>query len=491
MSEGQNKMKKLMLFFLCIVSLAIGLCLGIMAEDTVMQEYEESDTAYTIYTDEQYKEVLVGVYEGTLPNKTIVLGCDLSVTYDLYMEKPCDITIDLNGKTYTNNYRPTKAGDFDLRHKDAIIRIKNGNMVCNFCVFVFQSNRNTEYSSVDNMGQVYLENVNIDSAEEVIYWYGGYGGVLSFKNCNLNVRGDYKTNGGGTCGTGNGMLYQMEGCTFDGFNAHCALPGSYFKDCVIYDRELFIDSWHGHGENGSDVEIELTNVQVEVQLRLNDARIDPVLYDCTYPKVVLTGNQQLIVAYTSATCDKAGTKTDYKGSGAGVLDESYNAPALGHTIGTVEDVRYINYFEKGFKYGYCERCENNATETEASAPAVFTSLGFSYSQYEGAPSSVIQGFKFNEEARIYMGEDFEFGIVAAVNESGEAIDALSLPKSIKASLKEGYFEIKIGGIRGEHKDICIVFCAYMTNNGETFYLDNGETKVDVTGHTYNQVLTYN
>ena len=94
-------MKKIMLFSMCMLVLTCALCVCAMAEDTVPQSYEESDTAYTIYTDAQYQEVLVGVYEGTLPNKTIVLGCDISVTYDLYMEKPCDITIDLNGKTYT------------------------------------------------------------------------------------------------------------------------------------------------------------------------------------------------------------------------------------------------------------------------------------------------------------------------------------------------------------------------------------------------------
>ena len=484
-------MKKIILFCLCILLLACGLCVGVAAEEAAVPEnYEESDTAYTIYTDEQYKEVLVGVYEGTLPNKTIVLGCDLSVTYDLYMEKPCDITIDLNGKTYTNNYRPVKTGDFDLRHKDAIIRIKNGNMVCNFCVFVFQANRNAEYSSVDNMGQVYLENVNIDSQEEVIYCYGGYGGVLSFKNCNLNVIGNYKTNGGGSCTTSSGMLYQMENCTFDGLNVHCALPGSYLRNCTVYDQELFIDSWHGHGEGGSDVEIELTNVQIDVQLRLNDARIDPVLYDCSYPFVVL-GSNQLIVSYTSPTCENAGTKLVYQGSATGVLDGEYYAPALGHALDGAEDVRYINYFEKGFKYGYCERCENNVTETEASVPAAFVSLGFSYSQYDGAANSVAQGFKFNEEVRAYMGDDFEFGVVVAANVSGEATDALSLPKAIKVPLVEqACFEIKINGIISDYCDKHIVFCAYIINNGVTLYLDNGETKSDVKGHSYNEVITY-
>jgi acyl-CoA synthetase (AMP-forming)/AMP-acid ligase II len=328
-------MKRISVFAFLSLLFAFVFCTGALAQESVPESYEVSDTAYTIYTAEQYKEVIVGVYEGTLPNKTIVLGCDISVSYDLYMEKPCDITIDLNGMTYTNNYRPVKTGDFDLRHKDAIIRIKNGNMDSNFCVFVFQPNSNSEYNNVDNMGQIYLENVNISCAEEVIYNYGGHGGVISFKNCNLDVRGDYSTMGLNNCNTNQGMLYQIDGGTYDGLCIHCALPGSYVRNCTVYARELFIDSWHAHGENGADVQVELSNVQVETQLRLNDARVDPVLYDCTYPKVVL-GSNQLIVAYTSPSCERDGTKTDYKGSATGVLDQSYVAPALGHLIDNIK-----------------------------------------------------------------------------------------------------------------------------------------------------------
>ena len=75
------------------------------ASEDAPESYIESDDAYTIYTDSQYKEVILGVYNGTLENKTIVFGCDISVTLDLYMEKPCDISIDLNGFTYTNRCR--------------------------------------------------------------------------------------------------------------------------------------------------------------------------------------------------------------------------------------------------------------------------------------------------------------------------------------------------------------------------------------------------
>lgn len=482
-------MKKISFFASLLLLVASFLCLGIQAQEAVPESYEVSDSAYTIYTDTQYKEVIVGVYEGTLPNKTIVLGCDIEAKYDLYMEKPCDISIDLNGKTLTNNYRPVKTGDFDLRHKDAIIRIKNGNLNCSFCVFVFQKNSDPQYNDVDNMGQVYLENVNISCQEEIVFNYGGHGGVLSFKNCNLDVRGDYSTTGLNSCNTNKGMLYQIDGGTYDGLRVHCALPGSYIRNCTIYDRELFVDSWHAHGENGSDVEVEFSNVTVETQLRLNDPRVDPVLYDCTYPAVVLGGNQ-LIVSYTSPTCEKAGSKIDYKGNATGVLDESYVAPALGHSIENAENVNYKNYFENGYKQGFCSNCQSNATELEPSAPALFTSLGFSYSCYEGSPNSVVQSFKFNGEISDFADNSFEFGVVAVGNINGLEIDALGQPKALSQKLDRGYFEIKVTGIESTRFNTHIVFCAYVIDNGSTYYLDNGKTSEKVTGHTYNNILTY-
>ena len=304
---------RILSFIAILAALIFVFAVSAYAEEAVPENYVDTNDGYIIYTDDQYKEVILGVYEGTLDNKKIIFGCDITVTLDLYMEKPCDITIDLNGHTYTNNYRPVKVGDFDLRHKDAIIRISNGNMVSNFCVFVFQKNSDEAYKDVDNMGQVYLENVNISCQEEIVYNYGGHGGVLSFKNCNLDVRGEnYSVMGLGNCQTGKGTLYQIDGGSYDGLQIHCAKPGSYVKNCTVYNRNLNIDSWHGHSESGSDVSVEVRNVVIEIEVYLNDALVDPMLYDCTFPKVNLSNKSNaVIISYTSPTCTEPGTMTTY------------------------------------------------------------------------------------------------------------------------------------------------------------------------------------
>ena len=401
------------------------------ASEDAPESYIESDDAYTIYTDSQYKEVILGVYNGTLENKTIVFGCDISVTLDLYMEKPCDISIDLNGFTYTNNYRPVKTGDFDLRHKDAIIRIKNGNMKSSFCVFIFQTNSNAEYANDDNMGQVYLENVNIDSQEEVIYAYGGYGGILSFKNCNMNVIGDYKVSGGGKCGTNLGVLYQIEGGSYDGFNFHCARDGSYMRDCTVYSQELFVDSWHQHGgeNNNADSTVVFTNVVVETQFRLNDERVDPVLYDCSVPKFVLTGGKQTVISYTSPTCDAPGTKTTYFNSADNVtVDEQYSIdnPATGHKPSDTVIERYFaktsdgasNYFENQLIISPCANC-GTQNEFTLENTSLFTKKGYSYSQYDA--STVSYTIYINREAIESYNPALLYGIVVSANPSGAPI----------------------------------------------------------------------
>lgn len=481
-------MKKVILMLVLAVMLLCTFAVSVCADDTAQDSYVESENAYTIYTDAQYQEVILGVYNGTLENKTIVLGCDISVTLDLAMEKPCDITIDLNGKTYTNNYRPVKWGDFDLRHKDAVIRIKNGNMVSNFCVFVFQTNSNTEYADVDNMGQVYLENVNIDSQEEIIYQYGGYGGVLSFKNCNMNVMGNYSTNGAGSCGTGSGMLYQIDGGTFDGFNLHCAKTGSYMRNCTVYDRQLFVDSWHSHGEesNNMDVTVELHNVIVNTSIKLNDARVDPVLYDCTFTEVDLTRGDQLLVAYTTANCTRAATKTEYKGSDTGVLDEQYSNdnPAMGHLLdmSNVADVKYVSYLENGAYVSNCTRCEAvNVVEKTGTAPALFTCLGFAV--YENGTGGLVIAFVVNRDAvasyESVTGKTVEYGLFAVSQSklgAGDVFDnegnALSSAVVSRAtSLELGELEIKIMGFTDVSKDKMLAIGAYVkvTDGEETVY----------------------
>lgn len=487
--------------FLTLAIIAVLVCVFATmagAQDAVPDSYVESEDAYIIYTDAQYKEVILGVYDGTMANKTIVLGCDISVTLDLAMEKPCDITIDLNGKTYTNNYLPAKWGDFDLRHKNAIIRIKNGHMVSNFCVFIFQTNRDSQYKDVDNMGQVYLENVNIDSREEIVYAYGGYGGVLSFTNCNLNVTGDFSTNGGGSCGTGSGVLYQIDGCRLDGFNFHCARPGSYMRNSTVYDRQLFVDSWHSHGgeSNNGDVTVEISNVVIEKNIKLNDGRVDPELYDCTFASVDLTGGGQLLVAYTSATCTSAATKTVYNNANdVGVLDEQYSIDnaALGHRLDmeSIADVKYASFLEIGAYVSSCVRCgTENVEEENGSASPIFACLG--YAVYEKGDGGLTIAFSVNRDAlesyEQITGKTVKYGAFAAAQNklgSGDVFDKDGkVTHGVVASPTTGYkttvFDMKIFGFNTGLKDTLFALGAYaqVSGNGETeyFYMQSNAAK---------------
>ena len=158
-------MKRIMLFAAALTILVCMFTISAFADETTPESYETSDTAYTVYTDAQYTEVITGIYNGTLENKRIVFGCDIETTTDFVMSEPCDITIDLNGFTYTNNRIYNKSGDFDFQNKDAILRISNGYINSSFCVFIFRIT-----------GQLYAENIEVSSSDECVYQYSHAGG---------------------------------------------------------------------------------------------------------------------------------------------------------------------------------------------------------------------------------------------------------------------------------------------------------------------------
>jgi hypothetical protein len=493
-------MKKLLLA-MAILLFAVCFSVVAFADGEVPENYKETESSYVIYTDAQYQEVILGVYNETLPNKTIVLGCDISVTLDLVMEKPCDISLDLNGYTYTNNYKVVKRGDFDLRHKDAIIRIRNGNMICNFCVFVFQTSESVA-SEDTNQGQVYLENVNITSLEEVIYNYGGYGGVLSFKNCNLDVTSSqYSILGGGNCSK-TGILYQIEGGSYDGLNIYCAREGSYARDCTVYNRDLKIDSWHSHGQNGTDVSVEIRNVNVtDGNVYLNDARVDPVLYDCTYRSIDMTGGSQSMVVYTSASCQRAATKTTYTSTESSfTVDEQYSIdnPAIPHSATDDNDcttdvlcsmcqavVVYPKLFAEhdkhtsaiDYKNGFgaqgemlvsCKNC--SAIKESAVAPAILTPLGYSYSK---KGTGIDGGYEVNADALLayetVTGKSLTFGIIVLNPDyqtestffTGKALTCASKSVTVELKTKDySYFNFSISGFTAATENLDLIISAY-------------------------------
>lgn len=466
-------MKKRILFALAFTVLACALCISAFAEEAAIPEnYVESDSAYTVYTEGQLKTVFDGVVDGTLVNKIIEFGGDIEMpNYDLYLDAPCDVTIDLKGFTYTNTKHAGKTGDFHFSNYDAILRIKNGNLYSSFCAFIFS-----------NQGQLYAENINVDSGDESIYSYGTHKAVINLKNCSMDARGNFSSICMGNCnnGTDNGTLYQIEGGEYSGLSIYCAVEGSYIKDCIVSDRTLFFETWHKHGEGGTDLTIPVTNVKVSGNIELNDPAVDPVLYDCTFAGVHMFGKTSTtIVSYTSAGCTHSGTKTVYQGSTTGTLDEQYaiSNPALGHTIdleGSL-NLEYTSYLAKVYYTGDCASCgEKNVKEAAPSAQPLFACKGFSLSEY--GRLGILMDFEIDKDAienyERVTGNTIEFGVAVAVadklgdnailDENGKAT-VLESGKVISAPVKRvnEYMILKVSGFSEEQKGLSLVMCGYV------------------------------
>ena len=106
---------------------------------------------------------------------------------------------------------------------------------------------------------------------------------------------------------------------------------------------------------------------------------------------------------------------------------------------------------------------------------------------------MVQSFKINKDAADAYAKyvpDFEYGLIAVGNLTGEAVapalgGELCVPQS---QLPHDFFDIKINGITDEHADKKIVFCAYINANGTVYYLDNNVTCEALTGFSYNEIV---
>ena len=169
--------------------------------------------------------------------------------------------------------------------------------------------------------------------------------------------------------------------------------------------------------------------------------------------------------------------------------------ALGHNHTIYVGMAYENYFEAGYRGYKCDRCED--VNKDEKIDALFTWKGYSYSEVAmGGTFSVTQAFFVNKKAIAeYESEGFSFGVLATGNANGGAkTPSLDDEKvlSIKFnSIVHDYIEIKVNGITDGYFDANIIFCAYVVDKGEMFYLDNNETKVELTGVSYNNLAGIN
>ncbi len=142
-----------------------------------------------------------------------------------------------------------------------------------------------------------------------------------------------------------------------------------------------------------------------------------------------------------------------------------------------------------------DQCAVCATKIRESAlDALFISKGISAKSF-GTDIGLVQGYGLNREAieayKTYV-TDFDFGILACANASGEEITPVPGENGVIDisfdNMASDYIEVKLTGIPADKYDTHIVFCIYACEGGKLFYLDDGKTLGSVAGVSYSDYV---
>ena len=199
------------------------------------------------------------------------------------------------------------------------------------------------------------------------------------------------------------------------------------------------------------------------------------------------------VTGTEATCvtNEFATKICFCGDEMGVFE--LEGTALGHNHTVYVGMTYVDYFAPGFFGTRCERCDDVCGE--GSIDPIFTWVGYSCTEFAiGGAYSITQGYNVNRVALdAYMlekGEDFSFGVVAAVNKTDDAVmPSLNSQFAFEfTNLMHDAFDIRVTGLGEGNLATNVILCAYVLDCGKTLYLDNGVTVNQLKGFSYNEIL---
>ena len=200
---------------------------------------------------------------------------------------------------------------------------------------------------------------------------------------------------------------------------------------------------------------------------------------------------------TDATCTQAAMIADYCFCGQLISGtEATDGDALGHSHTIYLGIAYENYMVQGSKQYKCERCDD--VNNDEKADALFTWKGYSYSQFADMNNavSIVQSYYINKEAIAeYEAEKkiaIKFGFIATGNKTENGLKpTIGEDKVVSMDLTNlihDYFDIKISGISDAYIDTKFIFCAYMIIDDTMYYLDAEETKTEVIGVSYNDVV---
>ena len=159
----------------------------------------------------------------------------------------------------------------------------------------------------------------------------------------------------------------------------------------------------------------------------------------------------------------------------------------GHKMSQEYQMQFTSYFEP-IKFGGV--CVNNACgfagiDESKTIGALFTDYGYSATETAiNGKYSMIQCYKLNRDAYnsyVALGTGFEFGVVVSTNndplnpENAGLIEEKKTYITEQSFIAHDFFDIGVVGISEGQIEAKLVFCAYVKDNGNIFYLDDGKT----------------
>ena len=198
---------------------------------------------------------------------------------------------------------------------------------------------------------------------------------------------------------------------------------------------------------------------------------------------VVGENRSNLISYADylALEDKSGKYVVYNYS----YCEAYNDGK--HILTGNAEMQAVDYFKDILFADICtvENCGMKMIDESKTIAAIFTDYGYSVTEFAiNGKYAMIQCYKLNTDAYnayVALGTGFEFGVVVSVNrdplnpDNAELIEQKKTYITEQSFIAHDYFDIGVIGIGENQRDAKLVFCAYVVDGGNIFYLDDGKT----------------
>ncbi|MBO5262339.1 MAG: leucine-rich repeat protein [Clostridia bacterium] len=160
------------------------------------------------------------------------------------------------------------------------------------------------------------------------------------------------------------------------------------------------------------------------------------------------------------------------------------------TMQKVDYFKEITFADTCTREG-CGVCDVDPSKTIG---AIFEDYGYSVTEKPiNGKHSMIQCYKRNQEAYdkyVALRDSFEFGVVVSIvadplnPENSDLVESKQTYIAKQSFIAHDYFDVGVSGISENQTGVSLVFCAYVIDNGEYYYLDGGETVKTATAKSH-------